>query len=162
MALGDITIYDDGPFGYPPEESYSVNLGTTTSILAGEPVSHPLASTSVVAVLGSTPTTSSEYWAGIAATSSNETTTARGIVSVTRLFPGVTYLCQPSVATSWDTQAEYDDLVGKRVLLEKASGTFKVLASDSANNGLVVEPLDISKYPGRVRFSIRNAINFLS
>ena len=60
------------------------------------------------------------------------------------------------------TQAEYDALVGARVLLDLTSGTYTILATDSANNGCVVEPLDISRFPNKVAFSIRAGANYLA
>lgn len=60
------------------------------------------------------------------------------------------------------TQAEYDALVGARVLIDLTAGSYTLLASDSANNGCVVEPLDISLFPGKVAFSIRAGANYLA
>ena len=83
-------------------------------------------------------------------------------MQVTPLVPGVTYLIAPKVAATWDTQAEYDALVGARVLLDLTAGAYTILAADGATNGCVVEPLDISKYPGKVAFSIRNGVSYLA
>lgn len=163
MALGDITFYDEGAFGYPGDVSYRVTSGTTASINAGEPVAKPLGSAFVTTTTGAVPIIASDYFAGIAATTSNETSTAVGIVSVTKMLPGVTYLIAPTTAASFDTQSEYDALVGDRVLLDKtAAGVYTIAATDGASNGCVIEPLDISKYPGKVRFSIRNGISYLA
>ena len=98
----------------------------------------------------------------ISASTSTETTTAAGTVEVVPLVPGVTYLVSPKVAATWDTQAEYDALVGARVLLDVTNGVITILAADGANNGCVVEPLDIRKYPGKVRFSLRQGLNYLT
>ncbi len=78
---------------------------------------------------------------------------------------GTTYLITPDVAATWDTQAEYDALVGKRVLIKLSAvtgGTYTILASDSAANGCVIQALDIAKYPGKVAFAFRNGVSVLS
>ena len=79
------------------------------------------------------------------------------------IVPGLTFICAPTVAATWDTQAEYDALVGDRVLLNiTTAGVWTVLAADSANNGLVVEPLDVTLHPGMVRFSVRQSLMYNS
>jgi hypothetical protein len=75
------------------------------------------------------------------------------------LSNGITYLIKPKVTTTWDTQAEYNDLVGKRVVLDLTTGSYTILATDSANNGCVIMPLDIAKYPGMVAFAFRGAVS---
>ncbi len=62
-------------------------------------------------------------------------------------------------AAAWDTQAEYDALVGKRLLIDLTSGAYTLLATDSANNGLIVMPLNIAKYPGKVAVAFRQALS---
>jgi hypothetical protein len=60
-------------------------------------------------------------------------------------------------------QSEYNALVGDRVLLSTtAGGVQTLLASDSATSGLVIEPLDLSKYPGKIAFSIRAGASYLA
>lgn len=164
MALGDITMYDMGAFGYPGDVEYAVAASATT-IKAGEPVAKALGNSSGYVVSPSatnTPVVGTDYMAGIAATTSTNTSSAAGTVKVMKLVSGVSYLISPKVAATWDTQAEYDALVGARVLLDLTSSTYTILASDSANNGCVVLPLDVVKHPGKVRFAIRNAVNYLA
>jgi len=99
-----------------------------------------------------------DYFVGIA-----ESAAASGEkVSVTPFIPGQVYLLPPKTAASWDTQAEYDGLVGKRVVLDLTGGVYTVEATDGATNGLVVMPLDITKNPGRVAFAVRAAVSDLS
>jgi hypothetical protein len=76
------------------------------------------------------------------------------------LVPGVVYLISPNSAAAFDTQTEYDALVGDRVVFDKTDGTYTILATDGATNGLVIEPLDVSKHPGKVAFSIRSAVAY--
>lgn len=162
MALGDITIYDESQFGYPGDVRYANGSG---SIYAGEPVVKVLGNTTgyyVDAAATNSPQVGTHYMAGIAATSQ---TVAGGKVRVMKLVPGVTYLIAPNDSTAWDTQAEYDALVGHRVLFDLTTGTYTILAADNAagiDHGLVVMPLDIYKYHNLVRFAIREAVNYLA
>jgi hypothetical protein len=162
MALGDITIYGEGAFGYPGSTNFATATATAQAIKAGEPVAKALAGTVVTALATSKPVVGTDYLAGIAATSSTETATLTGTVQVTKMTDGVTYLIAPKTAASWDTQAEYDALVGARVTFDLTTGVYTINATDASGNGLVVEPLDISKYPGKVRFSIRNGASYLA
>lgn len=165
MALGDIKFYDMGSFGYPGDVEYKVASGTTSSILAGTPVAKALGNSTgsvVSAAATNFPVVATDYTAGIAATTSTETASAAGTVKVTKLVSGVSYLIAPKVAASWDTQAEYDALVGARVLLDLTASVYTILATDGATNGCVVMPLDISVYPGQVRFAIRAGASYLA
>ncbi len=160
--LGDIQIYSEGAFGYPGDDVYTVDSGTTASITAGTPVKKALGSAFVAAESTNTPVVATDYWAGIAATTSNETSALAGQVRVTKMSQNLTYLIAPKVAATFDTQAEYDALVGDRVLLDLTSSTWTILAADSATYGCVIMPLDIAKTPGQVRFAIRNGVNYLT
>lgn len=164
MALGDVQIQSQGAFGYPGSEIYNV-AASATLILAGEPVAVTLGNSTgkVVAPLATNaPVVGTDYMVGIAATTSTNTASAAGTVQVTLLQPGMKYLCSPKVAASWDTQAEYDALVGARVLFDLTTGVYTVLATDGATSGLVVQPLNIAEVPGKVCFAIRNGVSNLS
>lgn len=169
--LGDIQVLENGAFGYPGDDVYVVASGTEGSILAGQPVAKALGNSSgnvVELAATATPVVATDYYAGISATSSNETSTADGVVRVMKFVPGTVYLGNPTVAATWDTQAEYDALVGARVVFTATqigstdNYTFTIDAADGATNGLVVMPLDVKKYPGKVAFAIRNGVNYLS
>lgn len=160
MSLGNVKVLDAGAFGEIGSRKYAVAAGTTASINAGELVTKGLAATAVVSLATNAPVVATDFLAGLAVTTSDETATAAGSVQVQPLVPGVVYICKPNVAATWDTQAEYDALVGRRVLMDKTSGVYTVLAADGATSGLVVEPLDVSKYPGQVAFSLRAALAY--
>jgi hypothetical protein len=162
MAVGDITLYDES-YGYPGDESFAV-AASATLINAGEPVLKLSGvSGAVVTPLAtnSPQSSASLLTCGIAATTSTNTASVAGIVKVTKPLAGITYLIAPKVAATFDTQAEYDALVGARVLIDLTAGSYTLLAADNAAYGCVVEPLDISKYPGKVRFSFRPAATYL-
>ncbi len=160
--LGDIQIYSEGAFGYPGDEEYAVDSGTTASITAGTPVKKALGSAFVAAESTNTPVVATDFWAGFASSTSTETASLAGTVKVTKMDPNLTYLIAPKVAATFDTQAEYDALVGDRVLLDLTSSTWTILAADSATYGCVIMPLNVSKHPGVVRFALRNGVNYLS
>lgn len=159
MALGDITILDQSTMAGIGAREYQV-AASATLINAGEPVAKALGAAVVTAAATNTPVVATDFYAGIAATTSTNTAGAAGKVWVTPLVPGVTYLIAPKVAATWDTQAEYDLLVGDRVLIDLTTGSYTLLATDGATSGCVVEQLDVSKYPGRVAFSFRNAVAY--
>lgn len=181
MARSDILLYDDGVFGFPNSKRFKVNgSASATSIKAGELVLTSIGNQGTAGSAGkgsyvtkwtvsstAKPALGTDWVAGLAASDSTDTTTAGGTVDVFPNLPGMTYIGNPDTAATWNTQAKYDLLVGARVLLSTtAAGVQTVLATDHANaggggvvpfsgNGLVVEPLDVIKYPGKVRFSIK-------
>ena len=158
MASGDFKILDQASLMGRGSRIYNVGAGAT-AILAGEPVSRVLGGITVTAMSTNKPVVTTDYLAGIAATNSTQTASAAGTVAVFPINSSTTYLVSPNVAASWDTQAEYDALVGKRVLIDLTSGSYTVLATDSANNGLIIMPLDISKYPGKIAVVFRQAVS---
>lgn len=164
MALGDILIKDEGAFGSIGARRFAVASGTTSSIKAGELVLKALGAAAVTVWTASSaakPVVATDFLAGLSTSTSTETTSAAGTVDVLPIVPGVVYLANPNSATAFDTQAEYDALVGDRVLLDcSAGGVQTILATDGATQGLVIEPLDITKYPGKVAFSLRAALSY--
>ncbi len=161
MALGDIKVLSPAQFGDIGTKKYAV-AASATLIYPGEPVAKALAGTAVTPMATNKPVVGTDYLAGIATTTSTNTASAAGTVEVMPIVPNVVYTMKPNVATSWDTQAEYDALVGSRVLIDLTAGSYTILASDGATYGCVIEPLDIAKNPGVVAFSFRNGVNYLA
>lgn len=172
MAIGDILfLQESGSNGGRGARLYNVAAGTP--ILAGEPVQATLGGTAVTPAHTSTPVVGTTYFAGIAATNSTNTTAAAGTVNVNPINSNDTWIIAPAIAASWDTQSEYDALVGKRVLIQNGAelmtysanvntGTYSLLASDGSTSGCVVQALDITKYPGKVAFAFRDGVNPLT
>ena len=163
MALGDIQILEQASLGGRGARLYNVAAGAAT-IYAGEPVVLPngLGATTVIPAPTNSPVASSDYFVGIAATTSTNTSGTAGTVGVYPANTGTTYLIKPKVAASWDTQAEYDALVGKSVLLDLTSGTYTILATNPQvnTNGCVIQAMNIKEHPGMVAFTVKNsAIN---
>lgn len=164
MALGDITLYADAAYGYPGDDEYAV-ASSATLIYAGEPVAKALGNSTgkvVTPAADGTPVVATDFFAGIAATTSTNTSGAAGTVKVTKMVQGASWLIKPKTAATWDTQAEYDALVGARITIDLTTGSYTCDAADGATNGCVVMPLDISKYPAHVRFAFRNGVSYLS
>jgi len=165
--LGDIQIFTEGAFGYPGDDAFCVGPSSTL-INAGEPVAKCGGNTLgsyVTPAPTNTPyvdATAANFYAGIAATTSTNTSTKPGSVTVTKLLPGISYLISPNVAATFATQALYSALVGARVLLDLTTGTYTILATDAAANGCVIMPLDVTTFPGKVRFCFRNAVSYLA
>jgi hypothetical protein len=165
MALNDVTFLDAAQFSNIGSRKYKVAASATT-IKAGEPVSKTVTfvsganlSTAVIPAIDGSWNVGTTYAVGIAATTSTNTSTAAGTVEVIPAVPGVVYLCSPLTSSLFDTQAEYDALVGRRVCFDLTSSTYTIDTTTGNNgNGLVIEPLDISKHPGKVAFSIRQQV----
>jgi hypothetical protein len=182
LALGDITIYSkDNGNGYPGDINFAVATATTIpTILSGEPVTktagvnYPSALASGGPLIGGGPGTLTPLL-GVAATTSSESTSGNvfGSVSVTPIDEPITYLIGTLATSTYfgnpaTSQAVYDGMVGSRVTFARTGGvgssqlggTYTINATDATANGLIVEELDIVKYPGKVRFSFRNQLSY--
>lgn len=163
MALGDFSIFNAGSdTGAAGSRRHLVAAGgTPPAINAYEPVSKTLGNEYVITNPTSGQVVGTNYLAGVATSTSTETASLDGYVDVVPV-DGQIWLIAPTAPTSWNTQALYNANVGKRVLIQKSSGVYTILAADSANNGCVVEYLDVTKYPGQVAFSLRNGLSYLA
>ncbi len=166
MALGDIKLLADAAFGAVGSRTHAVASGAVATINAGELVLKTLGSAFVVA-WGNTaakPVVGTDFVAGLSVSTSTDTVAANGTVEIMPIDPKMVFLITPNAPTSWDTQAEYDALVGDRVLLNSGSvgGAQTILASDSATSGLVIQPLNITNFPGKVAFSIRAGAYYMA
>lgn len=161
MATGDIMPYEISASQLNGAKKANVAAGATT-INPGEPVARALGAVTVTAMATNKPVVATDFLVGIATSTSTQTASAAGTVDYLPLQPGLTFLIKPTAPTSWDTQAEYDALVGKRVLIDLTSGNYTILAADGATSGCVIVPLDIARYPGRVAFIFRNGVSDLT
>lgn len=162
MALGDIKFLDQAEAQGQGALRFNT-AANTTAINAGEPVTCPLGAVqAAVAGATNTPVVGTDFVAGIASIGSTQTASVAGFVECYPVTGSAVLLIAPKVATTWNTQAKYDALVGSRVLLDLTAGVYTILAADSANNGCVVRPLDIFKYPGKVAFSVRSGASYVA
>lgn len=160
MAVNDIQILRTPGF-VPASKKVNVAAGAT-AINAGEPVARALGAVTCTAMATSKPVVGTDFLVGIATTNSTQTASVAGSVEVLPLIPNVVYTIRPNVPATWDTQAKYDALVGKRVLIDLTSGNYTILATDGATSGCVIEAADINEIPGRIAFSFRNGVSDLS
>ena len=161
MATGDILVKATGAFGSAPAKKVNVAAGATT-INPGEPVVQALGGITVTAMATNKPVVATDYLCGIATTTSTQTASIAGEVWVEPIIPGTIYTMKPAVVATWDTQAEYDALVGKRVLIDLTAGSYTILAVDGSTYGCVIEWLDVTKNPGYVAFSFRDDVRNLA
>lgn len=181
---GDIKPYGAMVFGVAGGKNFQVQNTTAASgsltapaIKSGEPVAKalgaqyatPLATTSSTAH----PAVATDYLAGIASTTSTETSTVDGTVEATPITPGQRWVIAPLVPATFfgsgtsPSQSTYNALVGKRVLLSFVAnsaagtgGTWTILAADSSANGCVIEDINVLANPGLVAFSFRQALMY--
>ena len=157
---------------------FSMSSGTVAS---GAPIID-INGTYTTRLVGVASTTSNESSVGGSLVGSGN-----GVVSVTPIDEPLTYLISTlDTATFFGgvgagsqvcatAQAAYDANVGKRLLLVRIGGTsakvqaagqqyiggtYYISGSDSVVGGCVVEELDVVKFPGKVRFSFRNALSY--
>jgi hypothetical protein len=156
VPVGQSTINPSGSV------KYKVAISATL-IYPGEPVARALGGIVVTPMTTNKPVVSTDFLVGIAVTTSTNTASAAGYVQVLPLLPGQIWAISPNDSTAWNTQALYDALVGKRVLLDLTAGKYTILASDSATSGCVVIYKDIkTDNPSKVYFTFRNAVCDLS
>jgi len=179
MAINDLTIFDQGA-AYPGDNLFDVAAQSTTVPLfnPGEVAFRALGAgeyvTSLAASTTNRPAVGTDYIAGVTSSTSTETATVDGKVNVTKFDPFMTFLITPGTPATYGVgstpnQTTYNALIGSRVLLTSSAQvsnviTTKLLAADSANNGLVVMPLDVvaGGHPGKVRVAFRAALNYLA
>lgn len=169
MALGDIVPLASELISALPSRQHQVTSGgTPPAINAGEPVSKTLGNQFVITNATSAQVVGTNFLAGVSTTTSTETASAAGTVDVTPIDEKIIWAITPGVAATWGltqgalVQATYNALVGSRVLIQKVSGVYTILATDSTNNGCVVENLNINTTLGKVAFSFRAGLSYLA
>ena len=180
----------DNGNGYPGDVQYPIATATTVpQILSGEPVYRAAGAGFVSALASGTAAVNYPVIAGgptaftpivgVASSTSNEGTSGNvnGSVSITPIDEPVTYLISTLITSTYFGQPSsgitlqqktYDAMVGSRVALNRTGGvgasqlggTYTITATDATANGLIVESLDIQKFPGKVRFSFRNGLSY--
>ena len=167
-------IHREGKFGTSGARKMAVASGAAATIKAGELVLKTPGSPYVVVWTASNtakPVVATDYIAGYSTSTSTDTAAADGTVDIISDFVGMVFLGNADVpatfgyatATGVVTQATYDALVGDRVLLKTtAAGVQTLLAADSATSGLVIEPMEVAKFPGKVAFSVKPGCSYLA
>lgn len=161
-ARNDIQLLSSkNGFGYPGSKRVNV-AASATLIYPGDPVTGALGAAVGTSMATNKPVVGTDYLLGIASTVSTNTASAAGYVEVVPIDSGDVWLISPNDSTAFDTQAEYDALVGDRVLIDLTAGKYTILAADGATYGCVIQPLDITRYPGKVAFSFRAGVSTLA
>ena len=165
MSALDITYLSEDGSQDIPTRPFQTEAGAT-DILFGEPVKIKAAGSPYVIPLADAEpvvgTTSAVM--GIASGDSTHTASVDGVVDVWSPQPGVVYLCDAKSLAAIDTQAEYDLLVGDRVLFDLTAGVYTVdeSATDAATSGLYIVQININDNPGKVAFTLRLDATYLS
>jgi hypothetical protein len=178
MSIGDFKLLELG--SDRGSRVYNTS-GTAFIVLGGEPVARTLGST-VVTYVGSTfGQVGTDYLAGIVLTGTQAETNelypvqSTGVYGV-RVLPlnsDVTYLANPTVATAYSTQTLYNAMVGSNVLITATGSTVNgvagtsytvgVVANTTASTyGVVIMPLDVTAYPGKVAVAFRKGLSDLN
>jgi hypothetical protein len=164
MAVNDITAYEPAAFGSIGTKKFYVNTGVA-AINPGEPVGYKaLGASYIIPLATSTPVVNTDYMVGIAQSTTTLSTSVQTI-DVMPLAKGVLYLINPKVAATYGlgttpVQATYSALIGSRVTFDLTAGVYTINSTDSANNGLVVEYIDVTKASGKVAFSVRDNVQY--
>lgn len=159
MTAGNVSILVGAQGSTAPMKKYQTEAAAT-NILFGEPVKLKTAGSEYVIPLADAEPVVGTTTAvvGIAATTSTETASADGVVYVFENLPGAVWLCAAKDSTTIDTQAEYNALVNTPVLFDLTSSVYTVdTGATASTSGLVIETLDITRYPGKVAFTIRSS-----
>lgn len=169
MALGDITLFSDVSHGMAggSQPYQTVAGGSPPAINAGEPVSKVLGSQYVIIMPNAKPVVADANTVGISATTSTETASLDGTVQVIPLDEKNIWSILPQTAATYGVgttpnQTTYNALVGARVVFQVTTGSWKVLATDSSGNGLVIAASNVISNPAKVNFSFRAANSYLA
>lgn len=141
MAINNVRLKTAGGMQSVPVIVCNTEAAAT-NIKAGEPVKAKAdGSTYVIPVADAEPiigTTTNIV--GIAASTSTETASADGTVSVYQITPETILVAKAKSSTAADTEAEITALKGKRVLFDLTSSTYTIdtAVADADVNGLIV------------------------
>lgn len=161
MAKGDVRIIDSGGHNVVP--TYEVRTeAAATDIKAGEPVKRGgTGGNFAIPLATGDPEISADLVLGIAASDSDHTAAANGVVQVYMPLPGVIYGCAATTAANFDTDAEILLLELDRVAFDLTSTTYTVDENegDNADHGLIIVGGDADTQ--EVHFMISSATTLL-
>ncbi len=136
MAANDFILQ----FPLDPEWTWTpvVSSGSVATIKRGEPTK--LATSGSVAIMVDGDGTTSQRFTGIAKSTSTDTASAAGVVTLWQPLPGLVYAGKAKDITSFNSVAEVNQRFGKRVVFDLTSTTWTVdtEAADSATNGVII------------------------
>ena len=136
--------------------SYKFNVAAgATTINPNEPIVRALGGVTCTAMATNKPVIGSDFILGISSSTSTQTASAAGTVDYTPALPGQIWLISSKVSTDVNTQAKYDALVGKRVLIDLTTGSYTLLTADGSTYGCVIMPMIITTNPGKIAFQFK-------
>ena len=117
-----------------------VYQGGAATIDAGTPTKENASHATYVAICVDGDGTTSQRFSGFAKGVSTDTASVAGAVEVYFPIPNIVYRGAAKTASTADTQAEIDALVGKRVVFDLTSTTWSVdaAAADATTNGVMI------------------------
>jgi len=141
MAKFNVRIVDQAGHNVIPTVKWQTEANAT-AILAGEPVKLKAAGSPYVIPLADAEPAigTTTQVVGIAASDSTQTASADGSVEVYIPLPGVVYSAKAKTASTVDTQAELDALVGDNVVFDLTGTAYTVdaAAGNAAGNGIQI------------------------
>lgn len=163
MALNDVKIYDVAGLTAVPTLTF-LGEAAATVINAGEPCKAKVGGSKYAIPLADAEpiigTTTAVF--GIAQSTSTQTASADGSLSVYMPINGVQYSAKAKSAAAVDTEAEILALIGKRSVFDLTASVYTIdtAAADGATNGLVIT--GGSFLTGDVYFLIRSSGTILN
>lgn len=143
MTRGDIRLRT--PIDPAFTQLWVVDSGTTTQLEAGEPADCDDAAaaspyTGEVSVMADGEGTTTQRFAGICKSDSDETAAAAGEVTTWMPLPGIIYSAKCKLTTDMDTAAEVKAHHGKRVIFDLTGviWTIDTAAADAVVNQVVI------------------------
>lgn len=143
MSRGDIKIVDAGGLSAVPTYSWQVaSNASAPSIKAGEPVKQAGTNSQyvVICVDGDLTIGTDQPFIGIAASDSNETTSADGAVEVYMPLPGIVYEAFAKTAALANTTTLINALCGDALVMDLTTSkwTLDTAGGAGANNAFIV------------------------
>ena len=161
-SVQDIVLKASASNPETPSKKYNV-AASASIIYSGDPVVVSLGAAQVATAMATNkPVVGTDMVVGIATEASTNTAALAGTVMVRPLMKDDVYLINPNVAATWDTQTEYDALVGSRVLLDLTASKYTILAADNSTYGCVIQPMSVKENPGKVAFSFRAGASYMA
>ena len=152
--------------------------GTAFIVLGGEPVARALGANVVTYVGNNFGAVGTDHLAGILLVGTQAETNELYPVQSTGVYgvrfqptnSDLTYLANPTSATTFATQALYNTMVGSNVLIQAtattvngvAGTTYTVGSTVASTYGVVIMPLDVIANPGKVAVAFREALSDLA
>jgi hypothetical protein len=160
MSVNDFQLQQNP---IPSQGTIRMNVAASATLAyPGDMVGSQTKATTVTAILATgSPIVGTDFVHGIAMSTSTNTAAAAGVVDFMPVTPGQVWLVNPTTAADYNTQAKYDALVGKAIVMAlSAGGVWTAGSTNSAAYGLVVMPLDIIKTPGKVAVRFKDTVSF--